>query len=105
LLLDAAHRSHATAAELVPASAYAHIGLGRALALLAGETPPRATHAQVEAAFERGLARDPVNLDLLQDAEQTARLLGATAWAESLALRRRAQYPESEPLRDGATPQ
>ena len=71
---------------------------------MVNETPPRATYAQIEAAYERGLALDPVNLDLLQDAEHTARLLGATQWAESLARRRRTHYPESEPAGDGATP-
>lgn len=104
LLLDAAHRSHATAAALVPTNAYAHTGLGRALALLAAEKPARATPAQVEAAWERGLALDPVNLDFLQDAERAAHAIGDTAWAESLASRRRAHYPESEPVRDGAPP-
>jgi hypothetical protein len=94
-----ARRSAERGLELSPLDAYAYAHLGTVLADMERENPPLATRLEVQAAFGRAHALDPVNADLLQAAAAAAlaanALPDATAWASQAA----SLYPGFSPPR------
>lgn len=96
-LLSRARESFERALALVPEDARLHAGLGGILAELALQGD--ATTAQVFAAHDAALARDPNNANLSVQAAQSALVLGDLSSAQRYATRAAGLYPGYGPPR------
>ena len=98
-LFEEARRAAESAVALVPLSAYAHAHRGTVLSDLERERPPQARRGEVERAFERARALDPVNTDVLVAAASAALAAGDAARAIAWASTCTRHYPAFAPPR------